>query len=89
MSFIQLQILESQDFHQSPRAAPNKTGIFKHFLKMNLKQVKLQWCPIKMRIFIKMRAACFAPSLLQKRGVMKRGWLQFGSSHFNEKFSLL
>ena len=31
-----------------------------------------------------MIAACFAPSLLQKRGLMEREWLQAGSSHFNE-----
>ena len=46
-----------------------------------------QWCPIKMGIFIKMRAACFAPSFLKKRGLLELGWLQVGSSHFNEKFS--
>ena len=43
---------------------------------------------IKWEFFIKMRAACFAPSFLQKRGVLEWGWLQVGSSHFNEKFSL-
>ena len=43
---------------------------------------------LKWEFFIKMRAACFAPSFLQKRGVMEWGWLQVGSSHFNEKFSL-
>ena len=32
-----------------------------------------------------MRAACFAPSFHQKRGEMKGGWLQVGSSHFNLK----
>ena len=44
--------------------------------------------PLKWDFFIKMRAARFAPSFLQKRGVMEWGWLQVGSSHFNEKFSL-
>ena len=32
-----------------------------------------------------MRAACFALSFRQKRGVLEGGWLQAGSSHFNEK----
>jgi len=32
-----------------------------------------------------MRAAWFVPSFLQKRGVIKGGWVQVGSSHFNEK----
>ena len=36
-----------------------------------------------------MRAACFAPSFLQKRGVPEWGWLQVGSSHFNAKLSPL
>ena len=48
----------------------------------------LQWCLIKREFFIKMKALCFAPSFLQKRGVMEGGWLQEGSSHFNEKLSL-
>ena len=43
---------------------------------------------LKWEFFIKMRAACFAPSFLQKRGVMEWGCLQVGSSHFNEKFQL-
>ena len=43
---------------------------------------------LKWEFFIKMRAACFAPSFLQKRGVLEWGWLQVGSSHINEKFSL-
>ena len=43
---------------------------------------------LKWEFFIKMRAACFAPSFLQKRGVLEWGWLQVGSSHFTEKFSL-
>ena len=42
----------------------------------------IQWCPIEMR------AACFAHSFLQKRGVLEWGRLQVGSSHSNEKFSL-
>ena len=33
-----------------------------------------------------MRAACFAPSFLQKRGVLEGGELQVGSSHFNELY---
>ena len=36
-----------------------------------------------------MRAACFAPSSLEKRGVMEGGWLQAGSFHFNEKILAL
>ena len=43
---------------------------------------------LKREIFIKMIATCFAPSFLQKRGVLERGWLQVRSSHFNEKLSL-
>ena len=43
---------------------------------------------LKWELFIKMRAACFAPSFLQKRGVLEWGWLLVGSFHFNEKFSL-
>ena len=35
-----------------------------------------------------MRAARFAPSFLEKRGVLEWGWLQVGSSHFDEIFSL-
>ena len=31
---------------------------------------------------------CFAPFFLQKSGVLEWGWLQIGSSHFNENFSL-
>ena len=31
---------------------------------------------------------CLAPSF-SKKGVMEGGWLKVGSSHFNEKFSLL
>ena len=36
-----------------------------------------------------MRAACFAPSFLQKRGVLNGGWHQVGNFHYHEKFSLL
>ena len=32
-----------------------------------------------------MRAACFAPSFLSIRGLLEGGWLQAGSSDFNEK----
>ena len=42
---------------------------------------------VKWECFIEMRAACFAPSFLQKRGALEWGWLQAWSSHFNEKFS--
>ena len=42
-----------------------------------------------MRMFIKLRAACFAPSFLQNRGVLEGGWLQVGNSDLNEKFSFL
>ena len=43
---------------------------------------------LKWEFFIKMRVNCFAPSFLQKRGVLEWGWLQAGSSHFNKKISL-
>ena len=42
-------------------------------------------CPIKMRVFIKMRAA-FLASILPR--VMKEGDSKEGSSHFDEKLSI-
>ena len=36
-----------------------------------------------------MRATYFAPSFLQKRGVLEGGWLQAGSSQFNENLTPL
>ena len=36
-----------------------------------------------------MRAACFAPSFLLKRGALEWGCLQIGSSHFNKKILTL
>ena len=43
---------------------------------------------LKWEFFIEMRAAYFAPSFLKKWGVLEWRWLQVGTSHFNEKFSL-
>ena len=45
----------------------------------------LLWCPIKMWVFIKMRAA-FLASILPR--VMKEGGSKEGSSHFDEKLSI-
>ena len=59
------------------------TQKMKWFQNLLYSGVLLRW-----EFFIKMRAACFAPSFLQKRGVLEWEWLQVGSSNFNEKFLL-
>ena len=78
-------ILWIQEFHEHLflRTRTRITRIFCWPALRMYSGVLLKW-----EFFIKMRAACFAPSFLQKRGVLEWGWLQVGSSHFNEKFSL-
>jgi len=57
---------------------------FDHFTYHHITYSGVLW---KWEYFIKMRVAYFAPSVLQKRGVMEGRWLQLVSSHLNENFS--